>query len=166
MCSRLICSHSRNVDFELFGNKCWIFKMSWILRFIKQMVFFFLYIYIYKYYCLTVNTTMFFITLLYYSLLVSVILYNPHLNVRNALMNTLLWTCCRYFQIPFCPLESCLASFHNKNTVTPDMTIVVRVSQCCMLAVSVVAPAHFFWWYFYNYNRVCTTTPVHHRRYT
>lgn len=46
------------------------------------------------------------------------------------------------------------------------MTIVAIVSQRCMLAVSVVAAAHFFWWYFYNYNRVCTTTPVHHRRYT
>lgn len=34
---------------------------------------------------------MFFINLLYYSLLVSVILYNPHLNVLNALiMNMLL----------------------------------------------------------------------------
>lgn len=52
------------------------------------MVFFF--IYISKYYCLTVNTTMFFITLLYYSLLVSVILYNPHLNVRNALIMNML----------------------------------------------------------------------------
>lgn len=86
-----------------------------------------------------------------------------------------LWTCCRYFQIPFCPLESWLASFHNKRsydlcqfwcTVTPDLTIVAIVSQRCMLAVSVVAAALFFWWYFYNYNRVCTTTPVRHRHYT
>lgn len=51
------------------------------------MIFFFIYIY----YCLTVNTTMFFINLLYYGLLVSVILYNPHLTALIALfMNMLL----------------------------------------------------------------------------